>query len=252
MLEKLRKMLYGKEKLQNEELSKDIELIERIAGVKFKEVPEIHIISSKEISKITKNELGIGVEACAYNIRENKVYLPKGLKKNPYLFDFEKAHELAHALFYQHSLASNLLKETYNEEFYIFGNYLFDYLTGKLDSKEIEENGRELLDRITLVALDEGFANLMGRVFLIEKYGMEEGFIKGVEYTNFDPKILEALPPSNYKLSLVLLQMGTIFANHHFLIKAQEVFKRFLNISESELPEVRKNMIKLYSRLFEG
>jgi hypothetical protein len=248
-----KKIVHKKEDLQ------DIKLIERIVGVKFKKIPKIYLASSKKIKKKAKLDSTDWV-AAIYKIKENEVYLNEDLKRKAlHYFDFEKAHEFAHALFFQHSLAFKQFKKGLygssggksDEEIYIIGDYLFDYLLGKVDSKEIEEN-RELLDFFTFKALSEGFAHLVGRLFLIEKYGIEEGFIKGLECTYYDHNYLKKMPPSLLKLKLILSHMGATFADHYFTLnKSQDVCRYFLNISKEELPELRKKMKKLYSRLFE-
>jgi hypothetical protein len=244
-------MLYKREELE------DIGLIEKIAGVQFKEIPKIYLVSEKVIRKKVMNSDKIDVEidrweVAMYDAKENEIYLNKNWKKrDPYLFDFEKAHELGHALFRQHSVALNQLPKDY-EHVYIFlhqfDDQFFDYLLGKVDL-EYPEKWKELLNELTLEALSQGFANLMARFFLIKKYGMKEGFIKGVEKILYDHKLIESLPPSLFKIKAILLASGPMFANHYFDIQnSQDVCRYFLSISEEDLPKVREEMRKLHSR----
>ena len=161
------------------------------------------------------------------------------------------AHELGHALFRQHSVASNQL--TGNEyPIFIFENIFddkfCDYLLGKVDWKYPKE-WEGLLDILTVEALNQGFANLIGRVFLMAKYG-GEGLVKGIEYTHYDHKSIQSLPPSIFKIKSTLLASGTVYANN-CLNKSenpQAAFRHLLNISREELPKVREDIRKLYWR----
>jgi len=174
--------------------------------------------------------------------------LPEELRKDRILFDFSMVHELTQTLFFQNSLAYNQLEK---KEYFVMKEYMnpiFEYLLGKVDLEKVKIE-RNLLDLLTVIALAEGFANIVALLFLKEKYG-EEGLLKGREYTLYNDNLVMLDPsPSFFKLELILHSMGTLFARYYLESKKQEFFRYFLNIRREELPKIREEMIKLYSKV---
>jgi hypothetical protein len=246
LLKDLLKRLYTTKK--EKEYQRYIRKIEEITGARFKDIPKYCFLREKDIEKMMKKELGsTELVSTIYYVKENKIYLPKELKKDPILFDFYMVHELTHSLFLQNSSAYNQLEK---KEYFVMKEYMnpiFEYLLGKVDLEKVEIE-RNFLDLLTVLALAEGFANIVALLFLKEKYG-KEGLVKGIEYTLYNDNLIILDPsPSFFKLELILHSMGTLFARYHYLeSKQQEFFRFFLNIRREELPKIREEMIKIYS-----
>jgi hypothetical protein len=253
LLKDLLKRLYTtkKEKELEEEYQRYIIRIEEITGARFKDIPAYCFLREKKIKKIIQKELGSSYDSkvCIYDMKENKVYLPKELKKDRILFDFYMVHELTQPLFFQNSLAYNQLEK---KEYFVMKEYMnpiFEYLLGKVGLEKVKIE-RDFLDLLTVKALAEGFANIVALLFLKEKYG-KEGLLKGIEYTLYNDNLVMLDPfPSFFKLELILHSMGTLFTRYYYLeSKQQEFFRYFLNIRREELPKIREEMIKLYSKV---
>jgi hypothetical protein len=263
MFEKLKELLFGEYRITDNH-KQDLELLEEIAGAKFEKIPEIYLLSKR---KIPKRILNSGGSNCYYNELENKVYIGENLKKNPYEFDFELAHECGHALFAQNSLAKKELEEEKLQELEkklnrklskkeikkcLEGNIVYispefyDYLFGKIQEPNFTfKEQKECLERFTLNILDQAFASLLARRFLIAKYG-KDGLIPGIEFTNYDLELIKKLPSSEFKLELVLLSAGALYGNH--LSDDAQALKKLLNMRKEDLSKVRNEIIKVYSK----